>query len=394
MKNVALIVYSLEGGGAERVTSTLSQELAKRHNLYVVVFSSDDIAYDFGGELIDLNLKSRPSLPGKLFNLLLRTLSLRRVKKKLKLDCSISLMESANLPNVLSRRKERVIISFHSSRLARRLWDPSRKADWIVGVSKDLSKKLIEDLDMPVAKVRTIYNPIDVDYLQSCSVTESGHLSALGTGGEGLVIATMGRLTHAKGHWHLIRAMTRVKEAIPDVVLSIFGEGELRSYLSKLIEQLQLEDTVHLFGYQSNPFMYVKNAGIFVLPSLYEGFSMVLCEAMALGVPVIDTHCKSGPREILDPNGRFDGPLDSMEFAEYGLLIPTCDGTRYDASQALTKEETILAESVIELASNAVLRQEYSERGKMRASHFDVKHIAKKWEALMEADPPSGVFIV
>ena len=103
MKNVALIIYSLKGGGAERVVSTLSFELAKMYNLYIVVFDSDNIAYDFAGQLVDLNLKASPTILGKLINGLKRTLKLRKFKRKYEIDCSISFMESANLPNVLSR---------------------------------------------------------------------------------------------------------------------------------------------------------------------------------------------------------------------------------------------------------------------------------------------------
>ena len=57
MKNVALIIYSLKGGGAERVVSTLSFELAKKYNLYIVVFDSDNIAYDFAGQVSRFKLK-------------------------------------------------------------------------------------------------------------------------------------------------------------------------------------------------------------------------------------------------------------------------------------------------------------------------------------------------
>ncbi len=63
-------------------------------------------------------------------------------------------------------------------------------------------------------------------------------------------------------------------------------------------------------GFVENPYKYIKRASIFVLSSLWEGFSLVLVEAMALGVPVVSTNCPHGPYEILE-GGRY-GPLVSV----------------------------------------------------------------------------------
>ena len=91
-------------------------------------------------KLVDLNLKASPTSLGKLINGLKRTLKLRKFKRKYEIDCSISFMESANLPNVLSRvAGEKVVISFHSSSISRRFTTINSSADRIIGVSEGVS---------------------------------------------------------------------------------------------------------------------------------------------------------------------------------------------------------------------------------------------------------------
>src|SRR5699024_11269619 len=100
-------------------------------------------------------------------------------------------------------------------------------------------------------------------------------------------IITSGRLSNQKGQWHLIRAFSKVKEKIPNAQLVILGKGDLKSKLIDITYKLKLENSIHFLGFQSNPFKYIAEADIFVLPSLYEGFPNALCEAMACGLPVI-----------------------------------------------------------------------------------------------------------
>ena len=82
-------------------------------------------------------------------------------------------------------------------------------------------------------------------------------------------------------------------------MLWIVGEGGERDEISQLIVQLHLEEHVHLLGYQSNVYKYLKYADLFVQTSLYEGCPNALIEAVAAGLPAIATDCLSGPDEVL-----------------------------------------------------------------------------------------------
>ena len=94
--------------------------------------------------------------------------------------------------------------------------------------------------------------------------------------------------------------------------LIILGEGEQRTKLEALVQELGLNDDVSMPGFVDNPFAYMSKASVFVLSSLSEGFGNVLVEAMACGCPVVSTDCPGGPAEILE-NGK------------YGSLVPVGD---------------------------------------------------------------------
>ena len=77
------------------------------------------------------------------------------------------------------------------------------------------------------------------------------------------------------------------------------GQGPLEEKLRNLVKKLNLEDKIVFLGFQSNPYLYIKNAKFMVLSSEFEGLGMVILESLALNTPVVSTDCDSGPREIL-----------------------------------------------------------------------------------------------
>ncbi len=92
----------------------------------------------------------------------------------------------------------------------------------------------------------------------------------------------------------------------------ILGEGEDRSGLESLIDEMELGENVALPGFAANPYSYMARAALFVLSSISEALPTALIEAMAVGTPVVATDCKCGPKEVLQ-DGRF------------GALVPVGD---------------------------------------------------------------------
>jgi glycosyltransferase involved in cell wall biosynthesis len=125
------------------------------------------------------------------------------------------------------------------------------------------------------------------------------------------VILGAGRLTAQKDFPTLIRAFALARAAQP-MRLILLGEGELREPLRALAADLGIAAQVDLPGFVENPYAFMSRAHVFVLSSAWEGFGLVLVEAMACGTPVVSTDCPAGPAEIL-MGGRF------------GRLVPVGD---------------------------------------------------------------------
>jgi glycosyltransferase involved in cell wall biosynthesis len=121
----------------------------------------------------------------------------------------------------------------------------------------------------------------------------------------------------------LLKAFARLRRTRP-AKLIILGDGEGKEDLEALAETLGIRTDVDFPGYVANPYVYFRQASVFVLSSAWEGLPNVLIEAMACGCPVVSTDCPSGPSEILD-GGRF------------GRLVPVGD----DAAMAQAIEATL-----------------------------------------------------
>src|SRR5690606_40227414 len=91
---------------------------------------------------------------------------------------------------------------------------------------------------------------------------------------------TVGRLTFPKKMDRVIRLASRLKQEGVDVNFQIVGDGELKNDLLSLRKELDVEDNVQFTGFVKNPFSYIKNADLMLVSSAYEGFGLVVCEAM------------------------------------------------------------------------------------------------------------------
>ena len=157
----------------------------------------------------------------------------------------------------------------------------------------------------------------------------------------------------------------------------------MEDYLKRLVNELDLDKDVYLLGFQKNPFKFISKSKIFVFPSLYEGFPNALLEAMACGVPVVSSDCKSGPREILAAETGLKMETKTIEYAKYGVLLPVCNGNYYKDRDPLTNKEMILAKSIIELYSSKELLENYAHKAKKRVEDFNKDKIIIQYENIL-----------
>ena len=161
--------------------------------------------------------------------------------------------------------------------------------------------------------------------------------------GPDVTILACGRLTRQKDYPTLLRAFAQLRGA-GAIRLDVLGEGELRGELEATARALGVAERVRFLGFRDDPYRHMRRADIFVLSSRWEGFGMVLVEAMAMGAPVVATDCPHGPAEIVE-----DGRT--------GLLVPP---GRPDA----------LAGALQRFIDDPALRARLAAAGEVRARDF------------------------
>jgi glycosyltransferase involved in cell wall biosynthesis len=179
-----------------------------------------------------------------------------------------------------------------------RLWDfvyrrLYRHADTIICLSDSMKRDLAEHFLVPPGKMVRIYNPVDIELIK-----RSAHATANPYGTPGPNLVAVGRLRKEKGVDLLVDAMQAVVQKIPGAHLTILGEGPDATALKQQAHKLSLDGKIEFRGFVQNPWVYVRNADLFVLPSRAEGLPNALLEALALGTPAVASNCVEAMREL------------------------------------------------------------------------------------------------
>jgi glycosyltransferase involved in cell wall biosynthesis len=362
-RRLAIFVPTLQYGGVERVMLNLAAGFAQRG------FEVDLVAADARGHL-------RKNVPEqvRVFDLASSRVltSLPGLVKYLRQHRPVALIAAMDHSSVvalwarkLAGVRTRIIATAHvnisgvlnqSSRLRVQLLPLFMRyfypwADEIVAVSKGVADDLSLRARVPREKIKVIYNPaLNSDFFEKAQEPVQHPWFSFT---QPPVILAVGRLATEKGFDVLIRAFARVREQRL-AKLMILGEGDQRPYLEALSRELGVEGDVCLAGYAENPYAYMSRAQMFVLASHYEGFGLVLVEALALKLPIISTDCESGPREILQDGLYGDlvpvGSVDSLAGAILSRLdrgkqsVPWGWLKNFEASTSLDAYETLICQ--------------------------------------------------
>lgn len=171
-------------------------------------------------------------------------------------------------------------------------------------------------------------------------------------------VVAIARYSHEKGIDLLLTAWSKVERQLPDWRLDVFGDGDRQSY-ELMIDQLSIDrNRCQLHGRTNNVEQEYVNSSLFVLSSRFEGFGMVLTEAMSCGLPVVSFDCPWGPRSIIT-----DG--------EDGLL-------------AVNGDTDDLARQLLTLMRDDARRTAFARAARLHVQRFSIAHIAEQWRALFE----------
>ncbi len=186
----------------------------------------------------------------------------------------------------------------------------AQTADMVITVSNAMKDELI-GLGFPAEKIRVVYNGVDPDKYNRNQVSNEKAREIreqYGLKDDDLMVLFLGRLVWVKGADKLIASMPHVLQKIPNAKLVIVGLGDMQDYVSRLVQNLKLQDKVKFrfeFIPEEERIAHYAACDVAVFPSLYEPFGIVAIEAMSMEKPVVvGASGVSGMREIVVSTGQ------------------------------------------------------------------------------------------
>jgi glycosyltransferase involved in cell wall biosynthesis len=222
-----------------------------------------------------------------------------------------------------------------------------RAADCVLVNSTELAASLAGTLGLQPARLRVIHNPVDVETVRRRAAEPPPGAP------ERRYLVSVGRLQPQKGHDLLLRAFA-ASSVRADHDLVLVGEGPEEGNLLALAAALGIAGQVRFVGFSANPWAWVGQARLFVLPSRWEGFPNALAEALACGTAALAADCRFGPRELLEHgvSGWLVPPDDPEALRDAIDRLAGDDGLRLSlAAGGLRRVEALRLEAILPLYS-------------------------------------------
>ena len=355
-KRVVLLIYSLGGGGAERVSAILMNRWVQAgHQVTLLTMSgTGEESYPLHGDVqrvaLGLDQISTSSV-GAVFNNLRRLWRLRRTLRALRPDVTLAMMStSAILLGLASTSKSGLLLGSERSHPPAlplgRIWEWLRRRaygrlDAVVAQTEPSAQWIREHTR--ARHVVVIHNPLDWPLpRQSPELLPTSQLAV-----DRRVVLAVGRLAREKQFEHAIQAFARLAKDFSEWDLVILGEGPKRAELEALVQRLSLEGRVHLPGRVGNLADWYARADLYVMTSLYEGFPNTLMEALASGLPCISYDCDTGPRDLIRPgvDGEVIPPqdLEQLTRSMSGLMADHAPRAAMGAQASQTRDRFSMA---------------------------------------------------
>ncbi|MHC9246596.1 glycosyltransferase [Aeromonas jandaei] len=354
---IAMIITGLGMGGAERQVCDLADQFIRFGHHILIISMTGEITnrpHSTAADIISLQMRKTPFSVFKAYWQAIKLLN------QYKPDVVHSHMVHANIFARLLRlfvSFPKLICSAHSVNegggwriLAYRFTE--RLCDLNTNVSQEAVDSFVKSGAVPTGRMQVMYNGIDTQRFYFNATVRNNLRYQLGIDGNDLLLLSVGRLTAAKDYKNLLFAFAMLSAKFANIQLAIIGEGEEKAYLTRIAATQGCSERVHFLGLRYNVEDWMSAADIFVLSSAWEGFGLVVAEAMATERVVVATDC-GGVREVV---------------GSAGLLVPS-----KNSQQLFTAIEQAMMLSPLE-------REAMTKEARTRViNHYSIETICLRW---------------
>lgn len=355
MKELCFLINSLSSaGGTERVTTVIANALDMRcYSVSILTLDGvEDSFFDLNSNIRVVSVTGNKKLRG-VKKLLVGIVFLRNFIKKNKVDtliCVDSTLSFYTFPATFGLKKVRNFCWEHfnfNSNLNKKSRDigrliASRFLDHVIVLTNTDRELWASKLKNRKAEITTIHNP-------------SAFPRQYSYNNKNKTVLCIGRLEHQKGFDMILQSWAKIR-SVHDWKLVIVGDGIEKQNLQNLSENLKLNN-VFFKPATRNIEEHFLSAGLFCLPSRFEGYVLVLVEALTFGLPAVAFNCETGPADILKNDS--------------GVLVEPENVNEL----ALQLEKMIFDDSI---------RQEYSSKAYEMSENFTTDEIIKQWITVLE----------
>lgn len=357
-KKISFVIGSLTAGGAERVVSTLSNQLMVKYEVHIIILTKCEPFYK-----LDKNIKlfhcREDFLPSSNIFQAIKTnyalyKSIYTYLKNNHIDLVIGFITSVNILTILASRKikipciiserifpEKYDIEIQWAILRKLLY---RKANYLVVQTNDIREQF-----------KTIINYDRIFILKNPIATELTEARNKEYKKENIIL-NIGRLTNQKAQDLLIKAFANVENH--DWKLMIVGHGEKQNEYEELIKSLKLDNKILLIGQTKDIAQLYNKSKIFAFTSKFEGSPNALIEAMHFGLSCVSTDCPTGPSELIH-----DG--------DNGFLIPIGNQKKLESR-------------ISNLMLDEKLRDKFGTNAMKSVIPYEARLVTKEWIQLFE----------
>lgn len=355
----------------------------------IIGFGSDEVSFS-RLDLVEMSPTARMRFYASI------PLRIAKVVREHEITHSIAFGDMANLFSSLSPSREFKVASIHALKSAEfasggalnGLFRVAYRTTYarfarVVCISKAIRRDLLKNCGYGFPdRLEVVYNPHDLaSIIEGAKEPLVQHETQLFTG---RTVVFIGRISHQKALWHLVRAFHRVLDRGMQARLVFIGKGDpdLTTELQALVNSYGISANVTFLGTRANPYKYLAAADVLALSSHFEGTPNVIVEAIALGVPVVSSHCTDGVVEMMTASHTVEpeGVAPQREL-EAGILTPALSGAlgQITHETPLLPAEVALADALYKVLDSPRFRESVLHHREELLKKFEIGRSADSY---------------